>query len=438
MNELNSLWNTFVHMLPNLILGIILIIVAGIVATVVKKAIQKGLEALNVDERLTQWGAVNNAEQGRNTIGILATLAYYLVWLLFLPGIFETFGLTSLYQPIQNMINTALAFLPNIIGAIILIILAIVLARFVKNLVYNLALSINVDRWMSRLTGQNKELEASAGVSTERKDTIANVLGNIVYVLVLIPILVVALETLGIRSISEPIVNVLNAILAAIPNILVAIILLGVGIAIAKFVGDLVTNLLRGTGINRITNNMNVKGTQNLDLAKISGQIVAALIGLFFFVEALNALNLQVLNAIGAAIIAYLPNVVFAIIILGLGLIGGQWLAGLVSQTTGSKWAGRLIQYVLIAFALFMVLDQLNFASTIVNAAFMFIIGGLAVAFALAFGLGGRDFASKQLEKLDQKVEEESKKTGSDHVDPIEANPMDTNPMDSTPTDTKL
>ena len=98
------------------------------------------------------------------------------------------------------------------------------------------------------------------------------------------------------------------------------------------------------------------------------------------------------------------------ITVVGLGVIGGQWIAGLISQSTGSKWAGQLVQYVLIAFALFMVLDQLNFASNIVNTAFIFIIGGLSVAFALSFGLGGRDFARKQLEKLDNKVDEESNK----------------------------
>lgn len=420
MNQINQIWNSFASMLPSLLMGILLILVAWVVATLVKKAVQKGLEAINFDERLAGWGAVGTAEQGRNTIDILAQVFYYLVWILFLPGIFETFGLTSVYQPIQNMVNTALAFLPNIIGAVVLVIAAFVVGKFVKNLVYNLALSLNVDRWVSKFTNQDQAVDASAGVSTERKDTIANVLSNIAYVLVIIPILVVALETLGIRSISEPIVNVLNAILAAIPNILVAVILLGVGIAIAKFVGDLVTSLLSGTGINNVMRGLDVKGTRNLDLAKISGQIVAGLIGLFFFVEALNALNLDVLNAIGAAIIAYLPNVIFAIIILGLGVIGGQWLAGLISQSTGSKWAGRLVQYVLIAFSLFMVLDQLNFASNIVNAAFIFVIGGLSVAFALAFGLGGRDFAAKQLDKLDRKVEEESNKTGTNSVDPTD------------------
>jgi hypothetical protein len=55
-----------------------------------------------------------------------------------------------------------------------------------------------------------------------------------------------------------------------------------------------------------------------------------------------------------------------------------------------------------------MTLDQLQFASMIVNTAFLFIMGGLAVAFALAFGLGGREFAKTQLQKLDNKIEEET------------------------------
>jgi hypothetical protein len=410
MDQLSNMWNSLAGMLPSVIGGIVLILVAWLVATLVRSGFRKGLTAMNLDERLEKWGAVQSADQGRSMIDTVSKVLYYLVWVLFLPGIFETFGLTSVSAPIQNMLNTALGFLPNLIGAIVLGAIALIVGKFVKNLVYNLALSINVDRWISKLTAQTGKTDASEGVSREQKDTIANVLANIAYVIVLIPILVVALETLGIRSISEPIVNVLNSILAAIPNILVAVILLGVGMAIAKFVGDLVSNLLQGTGINKLTDNMNVKGAQKLDLAQISGQVVAVLIGLFFFVEALNALNLAVLNTIGTAIIAYLPNVVFAIIILGLGVIGGQWIAGLISQSTGSKWAGQLVQYVLIAFALFMVLDQLNFASNIVNTAFIFIIGGLSVAFALSFGLGGRDFARKQLEKLDNKVDEESNK----------------------------
>lgn len=432
MDQLSNLWNTLIGMLPAIIGGILLLLVAWLVATLVRAGIRKALQAADLDERLSSGSGdtarSSSNEQKTSMSETIAQVFYYLVWVLFLPGIFETFGLQSVATPIQNMLDTALSYLPNILGAILLVVIAVIAGRFVKNLVYNLALSLNIDKWISKLKGNNDSTQTTDNVSPKQKDSIANILANVVYVLILIPILTVALETLGIRSISEPIINVLNLIMAAIPNILVAVILLAVGGAIAKFVGDLVSSLLQGTGINNLMDDVDVKGTKNLDLAKITGQVVAALIGLFFFVEALNALNLQVLNQIGAAIIAYLPNVVFAVIILGIGLLGGQWLAGLISKASGSKWAGRLVQYTVLAFALFMVLDQLNFASNIVNTAFIFIIGGLAVAFALSFGLGGRDFARKQLEKLDNKVDKESSKSGSDVTeDPQNQPPHDSN-----------
>lgn len=417
MEPISNTWNSLSGMLPNVITGILLILVAWLVAFLIKKAVVKGLEAINFDARLNQWGAVETTEQGTNMIHTLGQALYYLVWIVFLPGIFETFNLHSVAEPIQNMIDTVLSFLPRLITSAILVALAVIAGRFIKNLVYNLAMTFNLDGWVAKLTDQgatdavDKTMTETKSDVVAKKDTLATVTANIVYVLVIIPIIVVALEVLGIRSISEPIIGVLNTILAAIPNILVAVILLAVGLAIAKFVGDLISNLLRGTGINRLTANLGLSTPAKFDLAQISGQVVSVLIGLFFLVEALNALNLQVLNAIGAAVIAYLPNVLFAVVIFALAFLGGQWVSNLIADSSGSKWAGRIVQSIILAFALFMVLDQLQFASTIVNTGFMFIIGGLSLAFAIAFGLGGRDFASKQLEKLDDKVDEESKKT---------------------------
>lgn len=440
MEQITTTWNSVERLLPNFISGILLILVAWLVAFLVKKAVVKGLEAIHFDQRLHQWGAVKTTEQGSDMIGTIGQVLYYLVWVIFLPGIFETFNLNSVADPIKNMIDTVLTFLPKFITSAVLVAVAIIAGRFIKNLVYNLALTFDLDGWVAKFTRQSSSdavektvADAGSGAGA-KKDTLATVAANIVYILVVIPIVIVALEVLGIRSISEPIIGVLNTILAAIPNILVAVILLAVGLGIAKFVGDLVTNLLRGAGINRMTDGLNLPSQAQFDIAKVSGQIVSVLIGLFFFVEALNALNLQVLNSIGAAIIAYLPNVLFALVIFGLALIGGQWLSNLITQSTGSKWSGRVIQYIILAFAVFMVLDQLQFASTIVNTGFMFIIGGLAVAFALAFGLGGRDFASKQLERLDDKVDEESKKTEQPDKNPMDKMNNPTNNVNN-PTD---
>jgi hypothetical protein len=399
--DLSSLWSGFIASLPAVVGGIVLILVAWLVAVLVKNAVSKGLKAAGLGNRFVQWRLAESASQAEATFDTIGQILYYIVWVLFLPGIFETFGLTSIASPIRDMTTTALAFIPAIVGAIIIMIVAVVVSRLVKQLVYSLVKTINIDKYVAKFTGN----KVQNGQST---DTIANVLSWMAYIVVFIPIAVVALETLGISSIAQPIIGVLNSIAAAIPNILVAVILLAVGLAIAKVLGDLVKNLLEGTGLNNLFNRETGTNAPNINISVIIGQVVAVVVGLFFTVEALNALDLAILNTVGAAIIAYLPNVLIALIILGLGIFGGRFVGDLVNKASAGKWVGEIVKGVFIVFSVFMALDQLNFANSIVNMAFLFIIGGLSVAFALSFGLGGRDFAKKQLEKLDQKIEEET------------------------------
>lgn len=412
-NSVQNGFNSFVDYLPQLLLGIVLIIVAWIVATLVGKAVSKGLKAIGIGKYFQKWGATKTEEQSHALIDTLSKVAYYLVWVLFLPGIFSTFGLDSIGQPIMNMIDTVLVFIPNIIAAGIVLVLGLFAAKLVKNLVYNVAIAANIDKHLAKLTGG----DTNDAEVKKNKGTLASVLANIVYFLIVIPIILVALEVLNINSIAEPISSVLNTILSAIPNILVAVVLLIVGFAIAKFAGMILTDLLKSAGLNKYSSYLKKSSNMNLDLAKIAGQTVAVLIGLFFLVEALNALNLEMLNSILSVVIGYLPNVLFATIIIGLGFVGGQMLSSAIKNTTGSMLAGMLVKYILIIFSIFMALDQLNFASAIVQAAFICIIGGLAVAFALSFGLGGREFAKKQLSRLDNKIDEEANKSNTKDID---------------------
>ncbi|MDY5974516.1 MAG: hypothetical protein SPJ10_06490, partial [Streptococcus hyovaginalis] len=133
----------------------------------------------------------------------------------------------------------------------------------------------------------------------------------------------------------------------------------------------------------------------------VLANMVSAIILVFFFVQALATLNLSVLNTIGLAVIAYLPAVISSLAILGLAIVLGNVLAGFIAKSTSSKALGEVVRYGLIALAIFMALDQLNIAQTIVQTTFTIILGAVAVAFALAFGLGGKAFAARQLEKLE-------------------------------------
>src|SRR5699024_12327698 len=94
-----------------------------------------------------------------------------------------------------------------------------------------------------------------------------------------------------------------------------------------------------------------------------------------------------------------------ALIILGVGLFIANLVGNWVRNNTNSKASSVIVKTVIIVFAIFMTLNQLHFATSIVNTAFLLILGGLAVAFAIAFGLCGRDFAKKQLERVDKAID---------------------------------
>lgn len=409
-NSVSTGFNSFMGFLPTLLGAIALLVVAWILAVLVRKAAQKGLKAAGFGRLLTKWGLTNSDEQANSTIDSIGKVLYYLVWLIFLPGILGMLGLNAISTPITNMLNSVLTFLPKLFAAAVILAIGIFVGRFVKNLVYNLLITVNIDKWISKMTSSDAATEEAAP-SQNQKMTIAKVLANVVYIIILVPVITVALETLQIRSIAEPIIMVLNQVLAAIPNIIVAVILIGVGVILAKFVGDLITGLLQGTGINKLNRYLTTPGkvSSSMDLANVIGQVIQAVLIVFFVVEALNVLNLEVLNTIGQAVIAYLPLVISALLILGIGIIGGTILGNFISQTTGSQMSGNIVKYILIVMSVFMGLDQLKFATSIVNFAFLLILGGLSVAFAISFGIGGREFAKRQLERLETKMEKEEK-----------------------------
>ncbi|GAA5422080.1 mechanosensitive ion channel [Tetragenococcus halophilus] len=395
--------------LPAIVAGIVLLIVAWIVASILKNILAKGLKKVGFSRLLTKWGMAKSEENANSAIDSLAKVVYYIVWLVFLPGIFESFGVPAIGRPIQTMLDTALAYLPNIFGAIIILVIGTIVARFVRSVVYNLSVAANIDSYVAKFLGTNEEDQEVE----EKKDTLASALGGITYFLIIIPIALIALETLNINTIAEPISSVLNTILAAIPHIVVAAVLLGVGLVLAKFSGQVVGDLLKGTGINKYSKTIEDNTNMSFDLAKLSGQIVSFVVGLLFFVEALNALQLDILNMVGSAIIAYIPNLIIAAIILVAVFVGGDFVGNAISKATKSGLAGAIFKFALIIFGIFMALEQLDFATAIVQQAFVLILGAAAVAFAIAFGIGGRDFAKRQLDKADQKID--SEKDNSDN-----------------------
>ncbi len=391
MNQfLNNLWAG----LPNLLVAIILIIVALVVASLVRTLIKKGAHKLNLDTRLG-----SNKKTADSSIDMLGNLAYILILLLFLPGIFEKLGLTQISMPILGMLNNVLAFIPNLIGAAIILAIGYYLAKLIKELLAGFLRRVNIDRFQKRLG--MKEDEDSVRIS--------DALANIVYVLILIPIIIAALNTLRISVITEPAVAMLNSIFLMIPNIVAAIVILLIGIFLAKLVANLIYSLLEGSGLSdRVAEMVQSTAAYRLNLARIISEAVRWIIILGFLVEAFNVIQLDILNQVGTAILAYIPRVLAAaLILLGAYLLGQLAKRFLTDTFDDGHTAGLVVNGIVLTVGVLAALSQLGIATNFLLPLFLITIAAFGLAAAIAFGLGGRDFAKNRLAKLEIALDEQ-------------------------------
>ena len=402
MDEIREFTANFVELIPRAFLALVMLALALLVSFFLKRLAINGLNKINFKQKVIDWGIAKNEEEGKTYVETFGSVVYFIVFLFFLPSILVGLNIGGVMNPIINALETAFGYIPNVILAVLILIVGAYFCSFIRKLVKNILSGLNIDKWYLKLTKQKS-------LSDDNEHQIADVIATITYVLIYVPILTVALETLAITSISEPIINVLNQIMSAIPKIVAAVVMLTIGGFIAKLVGDLLESLVSTTGIDRFSNYLNVRQEKSdVVISEILGNITKIVLMIFFLVEAVNMLGLEVLNAIGASVIGYLPFVLSALVILGIVLIGSNVLAILTTTATGDKFSGQAIRYLVIALGVFMILEQLQIAQTIVNAGFIIILSSLGITIALAFGLGGREFARKQLEKLDQAMTEEN------------------------------
>lgn len=396
MQNIMYLWDSFIQGLPNVVVAILLLAIAFLVAWIAKKLVTKFMDLIKIEKLFQKVGLEKENTKAKEFI---AKLVYLIVFVLFLPGIFSKLGLTGISEPIMSMMNIFLTYLPNIIASILILIIGLFVAKIVKELLIPVLKKLNLDIYLSKL-----------GFEMKSEKSIAEVLATIVYVLILIPVVIAALNTLNISAISEPAINMLHTIFNFIPNLAVGIVILFVGRFIANLVFAFLESVLESIGVDKFTKKVfettGTKENEKFSLARTIAYIVKYVILIFFLVQALNVLKLDLLTNIGTAIIAYMPYALSTVIVLGLAILLGNYIEKIILKKFPDSKASALIAKVaIITIGIFVSLYQLGIAMEMVNAAFIIILGALAVAFAIAFGFGGREFASHMLQRLEDKID---------------------------------
>ena len=386
---LNNLLNQIFTYLPQLIGAGVLLLVAWIVASLLRMLVRKGLDASGVDQKLGQ-------DEGESVplSQSLSEAVYWLVFLFFLPGILTALALQGLLDPVQSMLDKILGFLPNLVTAAILLLVGWFVARLVQRIISSLLAAAGADKLAERV--------GLDGFLGEMK--LSGLAGNIVYVFILIPIVISALNALQLDSITAPASAMLGQLLGAIPAIFAAAVVLGISYFIGKLISGVVANLLAGIGFNRIFVLLGLGEETKIGAktpAEVIGSLVMTFIMLFATVEALGLLGFADIGMLVTTFVAFAGHILFGLVILAIGIYIANAVARMVNSTNvaHANLLATIARVAILFFVGSMALGHMGLADEIITSAFTLLLGAVGVAVAIAFGLGGREAAAALLEE---------------------------------------
>lgn len=393
MDALENFLDSLLSQVPDIIYAIVLLVVAFVVAGIVRTIVTKLLKAVKAEAFLSKLGVKDNATN--SSIGFVAKLAYFVTFLLFLPGVLDKLGMQSVSSPITSMVNEFLSFIPKLVSVAIIIAVGLFVANIVKELLVSVLKAVKVD-----------SLQEKAGIDASENTSFSTIIANVIYGIIVLFVITCALDQLEITAISAPANEVVAKIFDMIPNVLGAILIIAIGVFIAKLVAQLLQSLLAGVGADTLIEKITGTPAKKIVLSKVIASVVQYVLAVVFLVQGINVLNLDVLTSIGAAIIGYMPSVLSAVIIIAVGMFAAYTAESAIvkkfPEAKGSALVAKVVIYVLVAF---LCLSELGVASAIVETTFVSIIAAVCVAFAIAFGVGGRTFAANTLEKIEKKID---------------------------------
>jgi len=389
---------------PRILAAIAILVAAYFIGKAVKWALAQGIDKVPGLHHANEGSAKNETVGAR-----LGDVGYWLVLLIGLILALNTLSLTGVTQPLNIMLQEFGQFVPNLVGAGLLFFVGFILATIAKRLIVAALEAANLDGWLDR--AGLRRLTGAGGI--------AKAIGTLVFVLIIIPVAISALQILNIEAISAPAVAVLNEILAAIPNVLAAAIVLAIAFVIARWVTGLIEQLLPSLGFDNSIRALGALGgatpsdSERYDTAtssassapgaspapttgasspsKIVGQVAFAAIMIFAAVEAARLLQFAAISEILAEILALGGQVIFGGVIIAAGVVIANVLSRAIDRGTGGAdgIASNVVKWATIALSVAIGLRFMGLANDIITLAFGLILGSAAVAFALAVGVGG-------------------------------------------------
>ncbi|MFY0687047.1 MAG: mechanosensitive ion channel [Cyclobacteriaceae bacterium] len=371
-------------LLPGVLGAVVVLLVGWIFSAIVRRIIHGLLKKTEWDEKLLGNTIVD-------TNKFLANLVYYLMMFFVLLLVLEMMGVTYVLDPLQRMFDGFVAFIPNLLYAIAISMVGYVVAKFVSNLV-KIAGSL-IDR-------------LAKGIGFQDTDKLIYFIQQLVFIILLIPFVIQALNILQLEAVTQPINNVLRDIMDAVPRIVGAGILITFFVIGGKFLTTFLKDLLTNIGTDSLTEKLQLTLIGDFSLSTILSGMVFYFMVFFGVISGVEMLSLDRLAEVLHTILNLSGNILFGLLVVVIG----NTIAELVYKAMDKKnneYVAGLMRIGIIGLFLAIALRTMGIANSIVELAFGLTLGSLAVTIALAYGLGGREAAGKHMEKILKRFQKE-------------------------------
>ena len=349
---------------------------------------------------INRTGIGRKAKTSGGNIGkALSKAVFWVLWLIFiLMGLSQFPVISQELGFLNGMMENIFSYLPQLFVGTIVFLIGMVLAKVVKNALTSTLEVAQVDSLASKVG------MGAANADGTPSTSIARSLGGLAAAIVTIIFAVTAIGIWDIPGISEPVSNLLNVILGYIPRIIGAAVILGIFVFIGRFVSNLAKNTLPALGVDNSLNSVTALDGQASKVVPSNIIATVSFVGIVLMglTAAMNTLGIPELTNVFNTLLEVGGRVVLGAVIIGAGLFIANFVSQLVTQTSGDL-AGKIIKYATMIIVTFMGLETMQLGEGIVDTAFRYSVMAAAVAGgvggALAFGLGGREWAAKKLQQ---------------------------------------
>lgn len=216
----------------------------------------------------------------------------------------------------------------------------------------------------------------------------------------------------------EPLRAFLVQIGQFLPKLAIAAVVLIAGWLLAKLAMFAVVKALRAVNFSVLTDRSGMdrflrQGGMERDTTDIFGVLVYWLVILAALIVAFNGLGLTYATDLLGQVALFVPKIIVALLVLAFGAYFASFIGATVTaycRNVGIRdgdLLGKLAQYAIVAFVVLIALEQVNVGGDIIRQSFLIVLAGIVFALALAFGLGGREWASRKLERWWPKDQDE-------------------------------